>query len=201
MPTLILFGTTTSPYVRRARMVAAELGLAYDLVNTFSPDGQQALRAASPIWKVPTAKLIGEDGRDEVIYDSHAITEVLLHRYGPGPLSPFDPYEVSVRNAIAVIDGALDALINVFYLRRDGVEDSDYLSTQGQRAESSLAWLDQRAAIMGDAADFGLEQIALVSTIDWIRFRETAPIAKFPTLVAASDRWKDRPSVTTTLPG
>ena len=198
MSSLRLFGTTTSPYVRRVRIVAAELGLECDLVNTFTPEGDKEMRAASPIWKVPTVQL--EPG--EIVYDSHAITEVLMHRHGAGPMAPFDPYDVPSRNTISVIDGALDALINVFYLGRDNIspEQSSYAAKQVDRAAASLGWLEARASELGEGDAFGLVHVALVSTIDWIRFRETAPLADYPALAAASDRWSERASVVATMP-
>ena len=49
MTAMKLYGTTTSPFVRRVRVAALELGHTFDLVNTAHDDGQAALRAASPI--------------------------------------------------------------------------------------------------------------------------------------------------------
>ena len=63
-----LYGTTTSPFVRRVRIVAAELDVAYDLINTAHDDGQAQLRAVSPIWKVPVAELDGQ-----TLFDSQII--------------------------------------------------------------------------------------------------------------------------------
>jgi len=201
MTRLRLFGTTTSPYVRRVRIVADELGVPYELVNTATEDGQRALRASSPLWKVPSAELIADDGAVEPLFDSHPITEVLLHRHGPAPLTAFDFFDPTSRNVLSAIDGVVDALINVFVLARDGIKppDAPYLKKQQDRAAASLAWLEQRAGEL--PTDFGLLPVALVTTIDWIRFRNTAPLDDYPALCAASDRWRDRPSVAQTMPG
>ena len=48
-----LYGTTTSPFVRRVRVVAAEVGEPVELVNTAPDIGQAQLREVSPIRKVP----------------------------------------------------------------------------------------------------------------------------------------------------
>ena len=76
-----LFGTTTSPFVRRVRVVAAEVGQTFDLVNTAHDEGQAALRACSPIAKVPVAELGGR-----VLFDSRVIIDWLTTIHGWGGL-------------------------------------------------------------------------------------------------------------------
>ncbi|MBK7075368.1 MAG: hypothetical protein IPH44_24045 [Myxococcales bacterium] len=46
-------------------VVAAERGVAFDLINTAHDDGTAALKAVSPIWKVPVAEVGGR-----VLFDS-----------------------------------------------------------------------------------------------------------------------------------
>src|SRR5258705_9543 len=50
-----LYGTAASPFVRRVRVTAAEVGEPVELVNTATEAGHAELRALSPIWKVPVA--------------------------------------------------------------------------------------------------------------------------------------------------
>ncbi|HTL38522.1 MAG TPA: glutathione S-transferase N-terminal domain-containing protein [Kofleriaceae bacterium] len=64
-----LYGTTTSPFVRRVRVVAAEVGESVDLLNTAPPDGQAKLRAISPIWKVPVAVVDAPVAGGLTLYD------------------------------------------------------------------------------------------------------------------------------------
>jgi glutathione S-transferase len=45
-----LYGTTTSPYVRRVRFVLEDLELPYTLVDVFTDAGQAELRARNPLW-------------------------------------------------------------------------------------------------------------------------------------------------------
>lgn len=192
-----LFGTTTSPYVRRVRIVAAELGVATRLVDTNDADGQAQLREASPVWKVPTAVF---EGDGQIVLDSHAITEELMLRHGPGPLQPFDPRDIGAKNAIAIADGALDGLINVLYLRRDGIDATPYLKKHEQRARACMQWLDERIdGLFGET--LGLPEIAVLTTVDWMRFREMYPVVDHPRLLERLARWRERPSVAGTLPG
>ena len=50
-----LYGTTTSPFVRRVRVVAAEVGEPIEIIDTATDAGQAKLREVSPIRKVPVA--------------------------------------------------------------------------------------------------------------------------------------------------
>lgn len=194
MATITIFGTVTSPYVRRVRVVAHELGMDAQLIDTFSKDGEAALRELSPIWKVPTARI-----DQDVIYDSAVINQHLLRRFGPGPLAAFDADDIAARNAMSVIDGALDALINVFYLAKDGVSDApgSYLAKQRARAASAMAWLDREWSA---TSAFGLVEIALLTSLDWMRFREMYDVGQHERLTAfAADR-AARASLVATAP-
>src|SRR6266446_3787795 len=134
-----LYGTTTSPFVRRVRVVAAEVGEPIELVNTAPDAGQVALREVSPIRKVPVAILPVDTGVGRALFDSRAIIEWLeVHRGWPGPR---DPWRES--NLINAIDAALDATIQLFYLRRDGVaiDGTPYAKRQLERADAIFEWL------------------------------------------------------------
>src|SRR5687768_484493 len=106
---IILHGTITSPYVRRVRIVAQELGLSFNLIDTATEDGQASLRTVTPIWKVPVAEVAPGDQ----VLDSHSIIERLVADHGPGPLRLARAEERwRESNLHHVIDGALDAAIN-----------------------------------------------------------------------------------------
>lgn len=195
-----LFGTVTSPYVRRVRVVAQELGLECTLVDVFTEDGQTALREVSPIWKVPAAQV---DGR--LVFDSRVIVEHLLRTHGSEEtLLPIAADDLDAANVVTVIDGALDALINVFYLRRDGVDPSGskYLSKQLDRARSAMDWLETRVddVWLGGARRFGVPELALCTTMGWMRFRDTYEIDQHPGLKRCFDHHRVRESLASTRP-
>ncbi|MCE9576245.1 MAG: glutathione S-transferase family protein [Deltaproteobacteria bacterium] len=190
-----LYGTTTSPFVRRVRVVAAELGVPLDLVNTATDDGQAALRAVSPIRKVPVAVLGGR-----TLFDSRVIIDYLTTVNGWGGVAPArDRWRE--QNLVNAIDGALDAAIQVFYLRRDGVpvEGSAYATRQRDRIAAIFAWLATELATPTTFdAGLGLAEISLIATLDWMDFRETYPTGDaFAALRAA---WRERPSLAATRP-
>ncbi len=73
-----LYGTTTSPVrARRVRVVAEEVGEPVDRIDTATEAGMAALRAISPIHKVPIA-IVDE----RPIFDSRAIIAWLVTSRG-----------------------------------------------------------------------------------------------------------------------
>ena len=197
---LKLYGSTTSPFVRRVRVVALELGLAFEWIDTFTDAGQAALRVLNPLWKVPTVEL----DENTTLFDSRVITEHLLREHGPGPLAVIDEGDLQVRNVITVIDGALDSLINALYLQRDGItsDKASYMAKQRERAAAALGWVETRLddVWLTPARAFGLAELALVTALEWMRFRDMYPVDRHPGLVRALEHHGGRESLVATRP-
>jgi glutathione S-transferase len=213
---ITLYGTTTSPFVRRVRVVALEKGLPLSLVNITTDDGLAQLNAISPIGKVPAARL--PDGR--VVFDSRVIVDELCHAPGASPAdakaawAPLRAPFVDVRarvdeeNAVNLVDEALLSLVRLFYLRRDGADLAvAYLQKEQKRATTILRHLDdnvighhltKRAAEEGS---LGRPELALVTALDWMQFRNTFDVTTTPRLKIALDHWLQRPSLASTRPG
>ena len=66
-----LYGTRTSPFVRRVRIVGEMVGAPLELIDASTDEGQTLLRTITPIWKVPVL----EDGPDNTIFDSAVISD------------------------------------------------------------------------------------------------------------------------------
>jgi glutathione S-transferase len=192
-----LYGSFTSPYVRRLRILARELGEPVELVDTTTPAGQAALRAVAPLGKVPIVELDGE-----VVFDSRVISDLLVARRGRGPLRPPQAGDENLRS---VADGALDALVNTFYLvRQDGADPAlPYLARQVERAAEAFAWLAERVHGPSFSRDggLGLPEIAVVTALGWTHFRGVYDPAAHPSLAALCATWEARPSFAATRPG
>lgn len=193
-----LYGTTTSPFVRRVRVVAAELGEPIERIDTATDSGMAALREVSPIRKVPVAVVDGK-----LIYDSQMIIEWLTSHRGWGSLAPpSDPLDT--RNRINAVDAALDSVIQLFYLRRDGVavDGSPYAQRQMERADAIFAWLGTQLAADGRSftGGFGLTELALISALDWMDFRKTYPTERASGVESVREAWRERPSLVETRP-
>lgn len=193
-----LYGTTTSPFVRRVRVVAQEIGEPIEMTDTAPEAGQAALRAISPIRKVPVAVI---DGR--TLYDSRTIIDWLTTTRGHGTFAPpVDRWrELNLVNAI---DGALDSVIQLFYLRRDGVaiDGTPYATRQLDRAEAIFTWLASELAPerTSFSTGFGLAELSLVVALDWMDFRKTFPTERLSGLAPLRAHWRDRPSLAATRP-
>jgi glutathione S-transferase len=187
-----LYGTTTSPFVRRVRVVAAEVGQALELLNTAPDPGQAQLREVSPIRKVPVAVI---DGR--TIFDSRTIIEYLTLTRGWGEVVPARDrwHEQNLLNAI---DGALDAVISLFYLRRDGiaVDGNVFATRQTERADAIFAWLAPKLS----TDSFGLPEISVSCALDWMDFRSAYDTQRAAGLARVREAWSARPSMVATRP-
>lgn len=193
-----LYGTTTSPFVRRVRVVAAEVGEPIDRIETATDEGQAALRAISPIRKVPVAMI-----DDRLLYDSRAIIDYLTLTRGYGAFEPArDRWRE--QNLVNAIDAALDAVLQLFYLRRDGVaiDGTPFATRQLERADAVFGWLagqlapDRRTFSTG----FGLPELAVICALDWMDFRKAYPTERAQALAGVRAAWGDRSSIVDTRP-
>ena len=187
-----LFGTTTSPYVRRVCIVATELGEPIEWVDTAGEAGQLALRQLSPIRKVPIAVV---DGR--TLFDSHVIVDWLTATRGHGELAPpRDPWRE--RNLVNAVDEAIGSILLLFTLRRDGVaiDGNAFATRQLDRTDAIFQWLGNELS----ARDFGVAELSAICALDWMDFRKSYPTERAAALAPIREAWRDRPSIAATRP-
>ncbi len=197
MTTTRLYGTLTSPYVRRVRCAAIELNVPLELCDTSTNAGQSALRTVSPLWKVPTLELGGQ-----VIFDSRVILMELITRHGVGALGPW-PTDVASLNLMSALDGAMDALINALYYQREGVQSAEvpYLQKQHARAAATMHWVDAQVAPRGLAeGSLSWTRLYLLTTLEWMIFRDMYPVREHAGLLACLESLQDHPSLVATRP-
>jgi glutathione S-transferase len=188
-----LYGTTTSPFVRRVRVIAAEVGEPIELVITATDAGMAELRAISPLRKVPVAIVDGQP-----LFDSLAIVGWLsTHRGWPAPKQP-----LREGNLVNAIDAALESVIQLFYLRRDGVaiDGTPFAVRQLERADAIFAWLANEVTDGSFTGGLALPEISLVAALDWMDLRKTYPTENAAGVESVRQRWRDRPSLASTRP-
>ncbi|MBI4819537.1 MAG: glutathione S-transferase family protein [Deltaproteobacteria bacterium] len=175
-----LYGTTTSPFVRRVRVVGLMVGAELVLVNTATEAGQNELRTLTPVWKIPVL-----DASERVLFDSHVIVDFLVRRYGNRNVRTESGDERwREHNVLNVIDGAQDSAVNLYYLR-DLDAAHAYLTKQRDRIESAMNWLDKQvdeSVWLSETKKLGLTEIALYAMIDWMKFRRVYDVARHPGL-------------------
>jgi glutathione S-transferase len=195
---LKLYGTKTSPYTRKIRILARAAGLAVTFVDTHTEEGAAALAHIAPLGKVPVVELDRQSGlpgafdggAPRVLPDSGLIAAWLWARHAPalraaGFELPADDW--TGRALTVVVEGALDAAINRFYALRDKLPDQGYISRQGDRVATTLAWLD--AHMPAFERPLSGAALSLGCALDWIVLRAMADVPRFLRLVAFRAAW------------
>ena len=189
-----LLASLTSPYARKLRVLAIELGLPVELVETSPMDDAPELLALNPLGKVPV--LVLDDGT--AMLDSRVIAGFLLS-LSPGNalLAAEGPAHWAGRTTEAIADGILDAAINLRFNAAQGVTSGLWVQRQYRAIGRALGALPAR---LGDGTGYA-ELCSVIAceyldlrfpTIDW-RFDE-------PALAALHNRLGERPSLVATRP-
>ncbi len=182
-----LYFSPTSPFSRKARVVAALVGLdgRIELVRADTNDPQDVLRVKNPLGKIPT--LERDDG--VCIYDSAVICAYLDELAGGGRVMPLERearYDVLTLEALA--DGIADASILQIYekrMRAASEFSENWIAHQRGKVERALAALEGAPPAPG-AADVGA--VALACALGYLDLRfDGAWRAGHPRLVAWLD--------------
>ena len=203
-----LMHSPTSPFVRRVRAVALELGLT-DRISLESiqvapgRENEEFAATVNPLRKIPA--LLLDDGG--VLVDSSVICAYLDSRAGGGRVIPTGPekWQVLTQQEIAV--GMTEALVLARYevaLRPQALRWPEWLTDQQDRFWSGLAWFERRAgaALEARSGAIDVSQIALACCLGYadFRFPELDWPARAPRLNAWYRVFKQRPSMSTTGP-
>lgn len=135
---LILRSSPASPFGRKVKIAAHELGLTdkIEIVAADTNDPNEALRSQNPLGKIPT--LVLEDGT--TLFDSRVIAEYLDELAGGGKLLPRGNERFRQLRLQALADGIMDAaLLQVYEVR--------FRPEEGRNA----AWVANQAGKVGRA--------------------------------------------------
>ncbi|MGI9451757.1 MAG: glutathione S-transferase [Geminicoccaceae bacterium] len=162
-----------SPYVRKVRAVAMELGLdgQIELLNrAMTPVAQEEeLNADNPLGKIPC--LITDDG--QALYDSRVICDYLSSQAaGQGMIPAQGEARYTALRRQALADGILDATVGTRYetfLRPKEYQWQSWIDAQTSKWRRSLDQLEKEAASFGDTVDIGT--IAVACACGYLDFR------------------------------
>ena len=201
-----LIGSTSSPYVRKVRVVMAEKKLDYAFVPEDVWSADTTIAESNPLGKVPCLVMEGA----EALFDSRVIVEYLDTLSPVGKLIPAVGRErAEIKTWEALADGVLDAAI----LAR--LEATWAGRTKAQRSQ---AWVDRQlvkvnAAIkamargLGDkpfcgGIHFSLADVAVGCALGYLDFRfpELDWRSENPNLIRLYDKLLQRPSFADTTP-
>jgi glutathione S-transferase len=165
-----LYGSETSPYVRKARILIKEKNLACEFVVTDAWAAGSPVPALNPLGKVPA--LERKDGT--VLFDSPVIVEYLDSLKSPPliPASGEDRWTVLRWQALA--DGVLDAVVaRLLESRRPPEQQSARdIARQEEKVARALAWTESQ--LRGDwlaGSGFSLADLAVGVMLDYTDFR------------------------------
>lgn len=169
-----LIGSSTSPYVRRIRLLLADAGQGYEFsdLNIYGSD-RDLLKQQTPALKIPV--LI--DG-DQTLYDSRVISRYLQTRLGLQALS------WQQENLLTLVDAVNDSWVTLLMAQRSGLdvtEDRLLFNLQRERIDSTLSALDERVS-EGEFEVWQYPAICLYCLLDWGLFRELVDLEQHPWL-------------------
>ena len=201
-----LIGSTSSPYVRKVRIVMAEKKLDYTFVTDNVWGADTRISESNPLGKVPCLIMEGA----EALFDSRVIVEYLDTLSPVGKLIPTVGRErAEVKTWEALADGLLDAAI---LARLEATWDG---RTKAQRSD---AWIERQlgkitASLkamnrgLGDkpycsGIHMSLADIAVGCALGYLEFRfpEITWRADYPSLAKLQDKLMLRASFTDTRP-
>lgn len=163
-----LYGSYTSPFVRHCRIVLLETNQTCEFIETD--------QAASAI-KSPTKRVPFLEDSDIFLTDSSAIIKYLREKSGSSFCS-----STAELNKFCLVNSALDTVVNLFFIKRDGVDISGipYLQRQASRIQSTLEELNNTKFSL--QAPYDDADLRLGSFMGWAKLRNQVDFSVYPNL-------------------
>ena len=187
-----LTGSSTSPYVRRIRLLLADAGQDYTFIdlNIYGAD-REALKRRNPALKIPVLL----DGA-QTIYDSRVIFRYLQHRLDLPALS------WEQENLLTLIDAVNDSWVTLLLAQRSGIDvdgDLTFFNLQHERIATTLPVLDTQVR-EGAFATWTYPSMCLYCMLDWGLFRELLDLPDYPALSQWYQHQTQQPGIKQTDP-
>jgi glutathione S-transferase len=197
-----LFGSTTSPYARKARLVLLEKRLPHEFVVDPPREPGSQVPRLNPLGRVPA--LLLDDGT--CVFDSPVICEY-LDGLGDDPvlIPRADPLaRMRVRRWEALGDGLVDSavVLRIESLRPEAQRDPATIAVHGAAIDRGLAWAaDQLAGPFCEGEALSLGDLALTCALLYLDLRQPERDwrGRHPALARFAARMRERPSVKATL--
>jgi glutathione S-transferase len=196
--------TPASPFARKVRIAAIELGL-IDKIEFFPasvvpgiPNDEYA--KINPQKKLPA--LITDDG--DIIIDSYVIVEYLDELAGGGKLIPASGRaRWQVKSDHSLLQATLDSMLLCRYermVRPQGLQWQAWSDDHWNRAWRTMARFEERPDVLSRPLD--IVQIALACVLGYadFRFTDCGWRKAYPKLDAFNARMLERPSIKISVP-
>lgn len=191
---LTLIGSYTSPFVRKLRLLLyKDPNMTFQPVNYFEEEGNKYLKSINPFNQIPMLL----DG-DQPIYESRVMFNYITKKKNLKPLT------IEEENMLSAIDAILNTGVNLFSLRKGGVDIEDksnyYLVRQKERIPSLLKLLTPWAATQNPETNWNYVTMSMYTMLYWLEFREIYKAGEIPEMKAFMERFKNCPGIAETDP-
>jgi glutathione S-transferase len=166
-----LYGSLTSPYVRKLRALLTEKSIACEFIVQGAGDPGSLVPKLNPLGKVPV--LVRDDG--EAIFDSVVIAEYLDGLGGEPLLPPAGESRLFVQRYHALAQGIMDAVVaRMLELRRPaGCQDPAVIAKQESKVAAAIdfAAAQKRGPAYLVEDRFTIADLALGVALEYVDFR------------------------------
>ncbi len=172
-----IFGSVTSPYVRRLRILLANTDYEFENVNIFD-ETREKLKFINPTLKIPMFKDLNNPDLP-LLLDSGLAFDYISEKLAHTPLNWKE------KNDLALINSCNDSLVNIMILTRSCVDttaDKMYFNIQRERCQTTFSYFDKKLEA-GELNDWNYVAISLLVLIEWASFRSLFDFSVFPSLL------------------
>ena len=188
-----LYGSITSPYVRRLRILLAGQDYEFEAVNIFGQE-RSKLKEVNPTLKIP----MFEDKSDAsvpLLLDSNIIYEYIADKLSIPALTWHQ------KNDLALINSCNDSLVNMMILTRSKVdvnEDKLYFNIQRERCITTFDYFEKK--LEANQFDWDYIAISFLVLVEWAQFRGLFDFNNYPAILNFIAHCQNQPGVRETKP-
>jgi glutathione S-transferase len=182
----VLYGSQTSPFVRRLRLLLHGIGYEFKEMNVFDAKDAALLNKINPLNQIPVLQ-----HEEKIIWDSRQIFEYL------NDIHQFEALNWQDGNLLKGVEGAMDSAIALFMMKRSGMNiDENYMYTHRQKDRINSV-LDYFRPYFQDQGlkEWKFLTMTLYSFLEWGTFRNMVNLEGRPECKKFLETHSQRPAV------
>lgn len=174
-----LYGTLTSPYVRRTRLLLGSHP--YEMINLdYYKTDRELMRRLNPAMKIPFLEDTDINGKTMIIPDSRIISKYLMQKFSISSLT------WEQENNLTMIEATNDSILLLFQAKeRSGMDinqDIHFFNNLKDRINTTLPILEEQVK-QGVYDEWNYPSMCLLCTVDWTLCRNVYDLQPYPALV------------------
>ncbi|MEY4616277.1 MAG: hypothetical protein RJB66_1237 [Pseudomonadota bacterium] len=188
---MVLYGSQTSPFVRRIRLLLPEDSYRFKKVDIFNPTERKELFNLSPSLKIPILVI-----EQQPIWDSRIIFNELCRRGYHRNLT------IDEENLLTAISDLSDSLIQNLLAQRSNVifaKGTPIETSHSDRITNTLTYLNEQLYTRS-FNEWSFLSMSLFAMVDWVEFRALTSLTPYGMLKQFHKANLDQPRVALTDP-